>query len=58
MTHWQSPQFHAYYPCNNSYVSTLADILSDALAPAAFTWVGDWGLGIGINISYFADIPT
>lgn len=38
MTHWHSPNFHAYFPTANSYPSILADILSGSLACIGFTW--------------------
>lgn len=39
VTHWHSPQFHAYYPTANSYPSILADMLSDAIGCIGFSWV-------------------
>lgn len=38
-THWQHPNFYAYYPTGCSYHSIMADILSDGLASIGFTWV-------------------
>uniref|UniRef100_A0A6A7G1P7 Aromatic-L-amino-acid decarboxylase n=1 Tax=Hirondellea gigas TaxID=1518452 RepID=A0A6A7G1P7_9CRUS len=38
MTHWNSPNFHAYYPLGSSYTSNLADILIGALNCVGFTW--------------------
>src|SRR5213078_1242536 len=31
ITHWQSPNFFAYFPCNNSGASILGDLLSSGL---------------------------
>ncbi|KAG7173247.1 Aromatic-L-amino-acid decarboxylase-like, partial [Homarus americanus] len=39
VTHWHSPQFHAYYPTANTYPSILADMLSDAIGCIGFTWI-------------------
>jgi aromatic-L-amino-acid/L-tryptophan decarboxylase len=39
VTHWQSPQFHAYYPTANSYPAIVADMLSGAIACIGFTWI-------------------
>ncbi|CAN7991270.1 unnamed protein product [Ixodes pacificus] len=39
MTHWQSPQFHAYFPTGNSPPSLLADILSSTLSIVGFSWI-------------------
>ncbi|KAI1297692.1 Aromatic-L-amino-acid decarboxylase [Halotydeus destructor] len=39
MTHWHSPQFHAYFPTANSYPAICADMLSSALACIGFTWI-------------------
>ncbi|XP_015787918.1 histidine decarboxylase-like isoform X2 [Tetranychus urticae] len=38
VTHWQSPQMHAYFPALNSPVSLLGDMLSDAINCLGFTW--------------------
>ena len=39
VTHWHSPNFHAYYPTANSWPGILADILSDAIGCVGFSWV-------------------
>lgn len=39
VTHWQSPQFHAYYPTANSYPAIVADMLSGAIACLGFSWM-------------------
>lgn len=39
VTHWQHPQFHAYFPISNSYPSIVADMLSGAIACVGFNWV-------------------
>ncbi|XP_064457956.1 aromatic-L-amino-acid decarboxylase-like isoform X1 [Ornithodoros turicata] len=39
MTHWQSPNFFAYFPTGQSPPSILADILSSTLATVGFSWV-------------------
>ena len=38
MTHWQSPNFHAYFPANASYPSQLAEMLTSALASQCMIW--------------------
>ena len=38
ITHWQSPNFMAYFPANSSYPGILADMYSDMLTCAAFNW--------------------
>lgn len=38
VTHWHSPQFHAYYPTANSFPAIVADILSDSIGCIGFTW--------------------
>jgi len=38
MTHWQSPQMHAYFPALNSPPSLLGDMLADAIGCLGFTW--------------------
>lgn len=38
VTHWHSPQFHAYFPTANSYPGIIADILSDGIGCIGFTW--------------------
>lgn len=37
-SHWQSPNFHAYYAAGNSYPSIIADILSNGINCIGFTW--------------------
>ncbi|KAF6770528.1 hypothetical protein AHF37_11013 [Paragonimus kellicotti] len=39
VTHWQHPNFHAYFPTGSTYPSMLGDLLSSALAPVGVTWV-------------------
>ena len=38
ITHWQHPNFHAYFPANNSYPSILGELLSSALGAQAMIW--------------------
>lgn len=38
ITHWQHPDFHAYFPAGNAYPSILADMLSSGLGIVGFSW--------------------
>lgn len=38
ITHWQSPDFHAYFPCNNSAPAILGELLSAGLGINGFLW--------------------
>ncbi|EPS44093.1 hypothetical protein H072_1909 [Dactylellina haptotyla CBS 200.50] len=38
LTHWQSPNFLAFFPANSSYPGILGDIYSGAFTCAAFNW--------------------
>src|SRR5438270_515251 len=38
ITHWQSPNFFAYFPCNNSGASILGDMLSSGLGVQGMLW--------------------
>ncbi|XP_014774406.1 aromatic-L-amino-acid decarboxylase [Octopus bimaculoides] len=38
ITHWQHPNFHAYFPSGNSYPSIIGDMLSDAIGCVGFSW--------------------
>ena len=38
ITHWQSPNFYAYFSSNNSYESILGELLSAGLGVHAFSW--------------------
>jgi aromatic-L-amino-acid/L-tryptophan decarboxylase len=38
ITHWQSPNFFAYFPSNNSFPSILGDLLSSGLAVQGMLW--------------------
>ncbi|MCC7122549.1 MAG: aspartate aminotransferase family protein, partial [Gammaproteobacteria bacterium] len=39
LTHWQSPNFFAYFPANASAPSMLADLLSAALGVQGMLWL-------------------
>ncbi len=38
MTHWQSPNFFAYFPGNSSYPSVIAEMLTATLAAQCMIW--------------------
>lgn len=38
ITHWQSPNFFAYFPANSSYPSLLAEMLTSALGAQCMVW--------------------
>jgi aromatic-L-amino-acid decarboxylase len=38
MTHWQSPNFFAFFPANSSYPSVLAEMLTAALGAQCMIW--------------------
>jgi aromatic-L-amino-acid decarboxylase len=38
ITHWQHPNFHAYFPANNSYPSILAEMLTSAIGAQCMMW--------------------
>jgi aromatic-L-amino-acid decarboxylase len=38
ITHWQSPNFYAYFPCNASGASILGDLLSSGLGVQGMLW--------------------
>jgi len=38
ITHWQSPDFFAYFPANSSYPSILAEMLTAALGAQCMIW--------------------
>ncbi len=38
MTHWQSPNFFAYFPANSSFPSLLAEMLTAALGAQCMKW--------------------
>lgn len=39
LTHWQSPKFMAFFPCNGSFPAMLGDMYSGAFNAAAFNWI-------------------
>jgi aromatic-L-amino-acid decarboxylase len=38
MTHWQSPNFFAYFPANSSYPSVLAEMLTATIGAQCMKW--------------------
>lgn len=38
ITHWQHPNFHAYFPGNSSYPSVLAEMLTAAIGAQCMIW--------------------
>ena len=38
ITHWQSPNFFAYFPANSSYPSLLAEMIISAIAAQCMKW--------------------
>ncbi|XP_031627721.1 3,4-dihydroxyphenylacetaldehyde synthase 2-like [Contarinia nasturtii] len=39
MTHWQSPNFHAYYPTATSYPSIVGEIIASGFGVVGFSWI-------------------
>nr|BCT26320.1 aromatic aldehyde synthase [Euura sp. 'Pontania] len=39
VTHWNSPNFYAYYPTGNSYATIVADIVSAGIGCIGFSWM-------------------
>ncbi|KAJ6648547.1 3,4-dihydroxyphenylacetaldehyde synthase [Pseudolycoriella hygida] len=39
MTHWQSPNFHAFYPAPTSYPSIIGEMISAAFGTVGFSWI-------------------
>ena len=38
VTHWQHPNFHAYFPGNSSYPSVLAEMLTSTIGAQCMVW--------------------
>ena len=38
ITHWQSPNFYAFFPANNSYPSILAEMLTSTIGAQCMMW--------------------
>ena len=38
ITHWQSPNFYAYFPSNTSFLSILGDLISSGLGVQGMIW--------------------
>ena len=38
LTHWASPRFMAFFPCDTSYPAALAEIYANAFSGAYFNW--------------------
>ncbi|GAA6020111.1 hypothetical protein JCM11491_006401 [Sporobolomyces phaffii] len=39
ITHWQHPNFYAYFPANTTYESILADMYTGAVSNPGFNWL-------------------
>uniref|UniRef100_A0A336N4C3 CSON011113 protein n=1 Tax=Culicoides sonorensis TaxID=179676 RepID=A0A336N4C3_CULSO len=39
VTHWQSPNFHAYYPTQTSFPSIVGEVISAGLGVVGFSWI-------------------
>ena len=39
LTHWQHPNFYAYFPSNSSYPAILGDLLTSGLGVQGMSWV-------------------
>ncbi|XP_045766403.1 aromatic-L-amino-acid decarboxylase-like isoform X1 [Maniola jurtina] len=39
VTHWHSPQFHAYFPHGSSFGNIIGSLLSEGIAVMGFTWI-------------------
>ncbi|XP_051158829.1 aromatic-L-amino-acid decarboxylase-like [Leptopilina boulardi] len=39
VTHWHSPQFHAFYPAGSSYPSIVGEMLSAGIGCIGFSWI-------------------
>ncbi|RIA88366.1 pyridoxal-dependent decarboxylase conserved domain-containing protein [Glomus cerebriforme] len=68
ITHWQSPNFFAFYPANSSFPSILGDMYSDMFNVIGFNWASspactelesivlDWmGKLIGLDPNFHSD---
>lgn len=38
ITHWQHPNFYAYYPCNATFEGAIADLYCAAISNPGFNW--------------------
>jgi aromatic-L-amino-acid decarboxylase len=39
ITHWQSPNFMAFFPCSSSFPGMLGEMYSSAFNGSAFNWI-------------------
>lgn len=39
ITHWQSPNFHAFYPTQTSYPAVVGEMLTAGLSVNGFNWI-------------------
>lgn len=52
MTHWQSPNFHAYYPAPTSYPAIIGEMLSAGFGTVGFSWVREYSCRIKYQKAY------
>ncbi|XP_011314347.1 aromatic-L-amino-acid decarboxylase-like [Fopius arisanus] len=39
ITHWNSPNFHAYFPCGTSYPAIIGELMCAGLSTLSFSWM-------------------
>lgn len=39
ITHWQSPNFHAFFPSQTSFPSIVGEMLAAGIGVLGFSWV-------------------
>lgn len=39
VTHWQSPNYFAYFPCNSSIAGFIGEMLSAGINMVGFSWI-------------------
>lgn len=52
MTHWQSPNFHAYYPTQTSYPAIVGEMIAAGFGIVGFSWVSE--LTLRLNFQWFS----
>lgn len=54
LTHWQSPNFHGFFPSSSSMSSIVGELLIAGIGVLGFSWVSEYNIKCRIDSSLYA----